>query len=398
MGANVRSGDSRAVGEGWRDAVAALVRDFARTASERDRAGGTAKRERDLLRTSGLLSLSIEPRLGGLGGSWNDVLWAVRQLAQVDSSLSHLFGFQHLMLLTSQLFGAQEQWEQLHRETARENLFWGNALNPLDSRTRIEREGDGFVLHGTKSFCSGSVDSDRLIVSALDSGAKLVVAAIPTSRPGVRVLGDWQNMGQRQTDSGTVELDRVHVAESELLSTPGPLGTTFASLRPLFAQLVLVHVYLGIAEGAFAVAKDYTRDSRRAWFASGVRSPSQDPYVLRHYGELFVELEAARLLSERAGASFQAAWQLGDDLHADTRGAVAVEVASAKVATTRAALDVTARLFEVAGASATSAQLNLDRFWRNARTHTLHDPVDYKLRELGDYALVGHFPTPSFYS
>jgi alkylation response protein AidB-like acyl-CoA dehydrogenase len=350
------------------------------------------------LRQSGLLALSIAPSLGGHGAGSPDVLSVVRLFARADASLAHLFGFQHLMLATSRLFGHRSQWERLHRDTAEKRWFWGNALNPLDTRTRIVPERDGFVLNGTKSFCSGSVDSDQLIVSALGPTEKLVVLAVPTARPGVRVLGDWNNMGQRQTDSGTVELHDVHVTSDEILATPGPLGSTFASLRPLLAQLILSNVYLGIAEGALEVAKGYTREARRAWITSGVETPSHDPYILRHYGDLLVSLEAARALSDRAAQSFELAWESDEALEAETRGRVATEVALAKVTTTRTALSVTERMFEVMGARATSAQLNLDRFWRNARTHTLHDPVDYKLRELGDFALNDRLPTPSFYS
>ena len=60
--------------------------------------------------------------------------------------------------------------------------------------------------------------------------------------------------------------------------------------------------------------------------------------------------------------------------------------------------DLTSRIFEVTGARSTTAALRLDRFWRNLRVHTLHDPVDYKVRELGDWALNGRYPKPSFYS
>jgi hypothetical protein len=70
------------------------------------------------------------------------------------------------------------------------------------------------------------------------------------------------------------------------------------------------------------------------------------------------------------------------------RGYAAEWVASAKVVTTDTALRVTAGVFEVTGASATKRQLGLDRFWRDVRTHTLHDPVAYKNRELGEYVLL----------
>jgi alkylation response protein AidB-like acyl-CoA dehydrogenase len=73
-------------------------------------------------------------------------------------------------------------------------------------------------------------------------------------------------------------------------------------------------------------------------------------------------------------------------------------VATAKVAAGRCALDVTSTMFEVMGARATSARYRFDRFWRNARTLTLHDPLDYKVREVGDWVLNERFPEPSFYS
>ena len=47
---------------------------------------------------------------------------------------------------------------------------------------------------------------------------------------------------------------------------------------------------------------------------------------------------------------------------------------------------------------AVHAGLRLDRYWRNLRTHTLHDPIDYKIRELGTWALMERYLTPTFYS
>ncbi|WP_437817726.1 acyl-CoA dehydrogenase family protein [Sorangium sp. So ce1078] len=376
-----------------------LSRTFAETAVERDRRGGTPKEERDRLRQSGLLSLSVPASLGGWGAPWTVVLEVVRRIARADSAIAHVFGFHHLMLATLRLFGSADQASRLQAETVAKRWFWGNALNPLDTRARLARRGDALVVRGAKSFCSGASDSDMLILSAIDDAtSRLVVAAVPTGRPGIRVLGDWDNMGQRQTDSGSVELDDVEVRADELLSTPGPLGSPFASLRPCLAQLVLANVYLGIAEGALDEARRYTRARRRPWIAAKGTPATEDPYVLLRYGDMWLGLEAARLLTDRAGTAFQAAWEEGDRLSPEQRGACAIAVASAKVATSRAGLEITNGMFEVMGASATTAGAGMDRFWRNLRTHTLHDPVDYKSRELGAHALNGAIPEPSFYS
>jgi alkylation response protein AidB-like acyl-CoA dehydrogenase len=376
-----------------------LARDFAASAVERDRSGGTPKRERDALRASGLLGLTIPARLGGAGASWQTAFLAVRAIARADGSLAHVFGFQHLLLATVRLFGTPEQFEPLARQTVERRLFWGNALNPLDDRTTLEKRGGDFVLRGRKSFSSGARDADVLVLSAIDAVTKkLVVAVVPGDRAGITALDDWDNMGQRQTDSGTVILDEVRVAESEILSRPGPLGSTFASLRPLIAQLSLVNVYAGIGEGALQAARGLTRDRGKAWFASGVERIEDDPYVLATFGDLHCELEAARRLADAAAVSLDAAWTAGDSLTPEGRGEVAIAVATAKVVATRAGLDASSRIFEAAGARATTARLGLDRFWRNLRTHTLHDPVDYKRRDIGRWALTGAWPVPSFYS
>lgn len=376
-----------------------LAEQFASTAVERDRRGGTPKHERDLLRQSGLLGLSVPTELGGWGAPWSEVMGVVRTFARVDGSIAHVFGFQHLMLATARLFGQREQWQPLLAGTVKNAWFWGNALNPLDARTTLRREGDELSITGQKSFCSGSPDSDMLIVSALrPPETRLAIAAIPTDRAGIRVISDWDNMGQRQTDSGSVEFENVRIHPSELLDQPGPLGSVFASLRPCIAQLILANVYLGLAEGAIEHARTYTQSSRRPWLNSGVASAADDPYVLHRYGDMWVGLESARVLTDRAGQELSQAWALGDDLTPEGRGRTALAIATAKVSTTRVGLDVSSQVFDVMGARATTHGAGLDRFWRNLRTHTLHDPVDYKLRELGRYALAGELPTPSFYS
>jgi alkylation response protein AidB-like acyl-CoA dehydrogenase len=388
--------------EGVRDPVAiaeALATDFEATAIERDRAGGTPKSERDALRASGLLALSLPPDLGGGGASWATALKTVRAIARADGSLAHVYGFQHLLLATVRLFGTPTQFESLARATAAGRWFWGNALNPLDSRTTLEHAGSEFRLRGEKSYCSGALDADMLVVSAIDARTrKLVVAVVPAGRAGIAPREDWDNIGQRQTDSGSVAFDSVRVHASELLSEPGPLGSTFATLRPLIAQLTLCNVYLGIGDGALAVARTVTRERSRAWFASGVERVEDDPYVLSTFGDLFTELEAARHVVEAAAVALDRGWARGDGLTSDERGQIAVAIAAAKITTTRASLEVGNRMFEVAGARATAARLGLDRFWRNARTQTLHDPVDYKRRDVGRWYLTDAWPTPTFYS
>lgn len=377
-----------------------LAAEFALTAVERDERGGTPKTERDALRQSGLLALSIPVQYGGLGARWSDTLGIVREFAKVDSSIAHVFGFHHLMLATVRLFSRPDQWQPWFEQTARKNWFWGNALNPLDRRTLVKDFGGWREFSGKKSFCSGASDSEMLIASALDesAGGKLLIAAIPSGRSGITLHNDWNNIGQRQTDSGSASFERVRVEESELLLDPGPLSTPFACLRPLIAQLTFTHMFLGIAEGAFDEARNYTLTETRAWHKSTAEDVRQDPYVLHHYGEFWVALQGVRLLVERAATLLDQAWAKGPNLSENERGQLAIAIATAKVAASRQGLELCSRLFEVTGARSTHASLRLDRHWRNLRTQSLHDPVDYKLHELGDWALNQSLPIPTFYS
>ncbi|HXR01926.1 MAG TPA: acyl-CoA dehydrogenase family protein [Pseudomonas sp.] len=377
-----------------------LASEFARTAVDRDARGGTPKAERDRLRHSGLLALSIPRQFGGLDANWSQTFEVIREFARVDSSIAHVFGFHHLMLATVRLFAQPAQWQTWFRLTASHNWFWGNTLNPLDTRTVVRGRNGWREFSGQKSFCSGATDSQMLIASAVDeaAGGKLLIAAIPSGRTGITLHNDWDNMGQRQTDSGSVTFKRVRVEESDLLLQPGPLSTPFACLRPLIAQLHFANIFLGIAEGAFEEARTYTREETRPWFRSSASHNAQDPYVLSHYGDFWVALESARLLVDRAANVLDAAWAKGSALTIEERGEVAIAIATAKVAASRNGLELCSKVFEVTGARATHASVALDRHWRNLRTQSLHDPLDYKLHELGDWALNRTLPIPTFYS
>ena len=382
------------------DIARELAVEFALTAVERDAKGGTPKHERNLLRDSGLLAMSIPGQFDGLNATWSETFEVVREFARVDSSIAHVFGFHHLMLATVRLFAKPSQWQTWFKLTANKNWFWGNTLNPLDTRTVVKEREGWREFSGKKSFCSGANDSEMLIASAIDesAGGKLLIAAIPSARSGITLHNDWHNMGQRQTDSGSVTFQRVRVEDSDLLLDPGPLSTPFACLRPLIAQLHFANIFLGIAEGAFEEARRYTLEETRPWFKSSATQNIQDPYILGHYGDFWVALESTRLLVERAGAALDEAWAKGPALTSEERGEVAIAIATAKVAASRNGLELCSKVFEVTGARATNASVALDRHWRNLRTQSLHDPLDYKLHELGEWALNGTAPIPTFYS
>lgn len=381
------------------DAAEVLAAQLAETAVARDAAGGHAGAERELIRGSGLLSLTIPARFGGQEGDWPTLYRIVRRLAREDSALAHVFAFHHLQLATIGLFGDEAQQARLLSETAAKGLFWGNAFNRLDRRTLAVQEKGGWVLDGSKSYCSGSVGSDWLTLTAWHEPTQSVLSGVlPTDSPGLTVEGDWDAFGQRQTDSGTVRFDKVFLPAADVLVQPQTVVTPRASLRSQLSQLILTNLYLGIAQGALEAAGRFQREEARPWFASGAATSTDDAYVQHRYGELSLDVRAARPLADEAAQLLDAALRQGPSLTADARGEVAIAVAQAKVVAHRAVVRVTTEFFELTGARSTSSRYGFDRFWRNARVHTLHDPVDYKLRDLGRHFLTGKYPDPTPYS
>ena len=233
------------------------------------------------------------------------------------------------------LYGTPEQHAYFLEPTVARNLFWGNALNPLDRRVVARAELDGYRIDGVKSFSSGSVGSDLLTFSAWHkpSGTALI-AALPTRVEGITVNPDWDAFGQRQTDSGTVRFDHVRLEAVQVLQAPGATPTARATLRSQVAQLIMTNLYLGIAQGAYQDARG-ARDAARPWFASGVERHADDPYVQERFGEFWLSLQAARALADQAAQALEALAR-GPSVTAEERGRVAVAGAQAKVLAHRA--------------------------------------------------------------
>jgi len=185
------------------------------------------------------------------------------------------------------------------------------------------------------------------------------------------------------------------VADDEVLTRP---DTPYASLRTLISQQVLINLFVGIAQGALEEARAYVNEHGRPWVNAGVAKATDDPYLLQRFGEMRVQTVSAEALALRAANVLDDAWQRGPSLDAETRAQVALATSEAKIVAHRAALDVGEKLFDACGARATHAALALDRFWRNARVHTLHDPLDYRVRDVGRYALCGTLPEVSLYT
>ncbi|OMP86090.1 Dibenzothiophene desulfurization enzyme C [Diplodia seriata] len=418
--------------EEWVARAAEVKEVLARDAVKRDRENKTPRAEIALLKHSGLLKVLGPLQYGGGGQPWSVGYRVIREVAKGDGSIGMLLGYHLLWSTTANVVGTAEQAEALQEYIVGNNLFLGGAVNPRDNDLKVTSEGDSIVFSGFKNFNTGGVVSDLTVLEGvLDGTDDHIFTVVRTQQPGIQFAHNWDNIGLRLTESGSVRIDNVVVPWSDALGwdgltrrpDPSVLGIPYASLLLPTIQLVFSNFYLGIAQGALDFAAAYTRKSTRAWphitHAAGdppKASPLDEFYVLERYGNFHAHLAAADALADRAGAAAAALYaaynhrHIADAslplLHRDNRGELSARqrgefaelVASVKVVTTDVGLSVTNGVFEVTGSRATAAGVGLDRFWRDVRTHTLHDPVAYKKRELGRWVLLDEVPEVTWYT
>jgi len=161
-------------------------------------------------------------------------------------------------------------------------------------------------------------------------------------------------------------------------------------LRGPLSQLIQAAIDAGIARGAFDEACDFIRNHSRPWVDAGVERNADDPYLQADVGRLQMELSAADALLRRAARVLDETDV--SPLTPQSAAQASIAVAEAKALTTEAALKASEKLLEWGGSRATLSAHGLDRHWRNARTHTLHDPIRWKYHAIGNYYLNGIFP------
>ncbi|MDQ0562419.1 alkylation response protein AidB-like acyl-CoA dehydrogenase [Rhizobium mesoamericanum] len=371
--------------------------DLSKRAAALDRDGRPPLAEIVKLKNSGLLNALHAPEIGGGGLDWVDGLRLVRILARGESSIGQLLGYHFVNSQYVYWAFDEARARVLGTETAAKSLYWGAAVNPRDPGLVLTRRGSGYVLNGRKSFSTAAHVSDYINANASLDG-KIVGFAVPTSRPGYSANDDWDNFGQRLSDSGSVEFHDFPVYAEDFVDAPDQPPPVLATFNTPLIQLVFVNFYLGTAEGALRAAIDYVRTTTRPWVTSGVERATDDPYILERIGEFTAALKASAALADGAAAAVQANLDKGHHVTARERGEAAAEAYAAKIHATHVSLDLTSRIFELTGARSTAEEYRFDRFWRNVRTHTLHDPVFYKAKEVGEFVLNDKIPQVSLYS
>ena len=374
--------------------ASALGAAFAEGAAARDAERVLPRSELDELAASGLLAITVPAEHGGADLPAEVVASVVATLAAGDPNVAQIphSHFVYVNALRHQATPAQKGF--FFREVLAGKRF-GNAQSELgtrtsrDYRTTLHADGAGrWRLEGEKAYCTGALLADWIPVLAhLGPDGPLHVAWVERGAAGVTVVDDWNGMGQRTTASGTVRLDGVVVGENRI--TPYHLTFTGPQTYGAFAQLLHAAIDTGIARGALEEGAAFVRTKSRPYADAGVDRAAEDPLVVNALGQMELAVRAAEALTCEAARAVDRA---NAELTATSAADASLAVAAARAASAQASLEVGNRIFEVAGTRSALDGLNLHRHWRNARTHTLHDPAAWKVQHLGRWAVDGTLP------
>ncbi|GCB52950.1 SfnB family sulfur acquisition oxidoreductase [Streptomyces sp. NL15-2K] len=376
-------------------AVAAeLAAKFVREAALRDAERILPRAELDEVSDSGLLGITVPRSHGGAQVSTRTLGEVVRLLSAADASIGQIPQNHFFFVEVLKENGTTEQHDFYYAELLAGRRF-GNALaekgtkHALEFATRIQPRPDGsYTLTGTKNYATGALFAHWIPVFALAPDDRLTAAFVPYDAPDVTVVDDWDGIGQRGTASGTVRFTDVHVPADRVV--PHHLTFERPEVFGAFGQFIHAAVDTGIARAALEEGGELIRTIARPWGESGADRAGEEPLVIQKFGELALLVRAAEALLDRAGAAIDAARRAPADDELAAEASLAVAAARAQADT--AALTVANDVFALVGTRSVTGGRGLDRHWRNARTHTLHDPRRWKIQHLGNHALNGVHP------
>jgi alkylation response protein AidB-like acyl-CoA dehydrogenase len=356
------------------------------------------------LKRAGFGTLRLPTEIGGAGLTVPQLFSAVVDVAQADPIVAHIFRT-HFWFTEERLRVARDEASQRWLRKVAAGKIFGNAFSEKGSlavgslvfNTRLLSDPSvGFRLTGEKYYSTGTLFSDYLTVAATTDHDSAATVVVPADRTGVRLIDDWDGFGQRRTGTGTTLFKDVAVAPDEVLSDSPydaePVPTVqYASLQ-LYIHAVVAGILAAVVDDGVALLR--SRD--RSFSHAPTEKPTDDPLLQRQLGVLASTAYVARaaVLDAAEAIALATASDSGEGPDAQLAAEAQLRVAKVKVHLDDIAPEAATRLLELGGASAASRQRNLDRHWRNIRTITLHNPVAYKARVIGQNLLHGT-PVPA---
>lgn len=337
---------------------------------------------REKLRQSGLLALRLPRAAGGYGGSQTQAIAVSRILAQADAGIAQLLQPHYGFTDTLSLLPSDEAQRVLFQDVLNGERIANAASerggkHSADFSTTLIREGDRYRINGRKYYATGSIGARWITVIGKHQQGGQALAYIRTDAPGVTLIDDWNGLGQRGSSSGSLILENVEVSADYVIPVWDAQHRGAAWHES--GRLIHAAIDLGIAEGVIQWGLQTVATDKRIPFESPYPSLAEDPVLQYQVGVL-----SARTLS--VAALLESTAQLLDEVQqgdAAKLPQLQAQLAATKALAAEVGLAASSEVFSWSGARAADRSLRLDRYWRNVRTHTLHDPVRLRYQELG---------------
>jgi alkylation response protein AidB-like acyl-CoA dehydrogenase len=349
------------------------------------------------LKEAGFGAVRVPVEYGGGGASLPQLFELLIELAEADSNVPQAlrghFAFAEDRL-NSPPGPTRDVWFKRFVEGDVVGCAWTEIGNVAigDVITKVSPHGEQWRLNGEKFYSTGSLFSDWIDVYAQrsDTGGD-VIAAVRTRQPGIVQTDDWDGFGQRTTGSGTSRFIDAEVDAENIID----FATRF-KYQTAFYQLVLLATLSGIGRAALHDVSRHVRERQRIYSHGNAQRVSEDAQIQQVVGDIAAWVYAAEASTLRAAQPAQQAYLArfaGDDEREHAANVAAeIESAKAQVVVTELIQRATSQLFNALGASDIRQGKALDRHWRNARTVSSHNPVIYKARIVGDWAINGTEP------
>ena len=368
-----------------RDAVRDIADErVAPRAAEIDRTGEFPQDLRELLATQDILALPFPVEHGGLGGELLSLCLAIEQLSRACATTGLILAVQELGSLPLLLAGSPEQQARWVPRLASGEQLIAFALTEAEAgsdvaaiRTQAVRDGDDYLLTGSKRFISQGSVADLITVFAVTDPAadrhnrlSCFIVEVPTD--GFAVTRIEHKMGLRGSPTAELAFDGVRVPAGNRIGAEGEgfglAMRTFDRSRPgIAAQAV------GIAQGALEAATAYARDRRQ--FGQRV---GDFQMVAAMLADMDAATEAARQLLYKAcveidaGAPDAARWS-----------------AMCKLVAGDAAMRVTTDAVQVLGGYGYIDEFPVERMMRDAKITQLYEGTQQIQRLVVARALLG---------
>lgn len=371
--------------------AAQLATRFKEKAIQRDAERILPFEEIEAYSQSGLWAITVPKAFGGAEVSSYTVAQVIALISGVDGSIGQIPQNHFYALEVLRNTGTQTQKQKLYAEVLKGARF-GNALaefktkNSTQKHTLLRKTENGYEISGEKFYCTGSLFAHRIPTLVKDENNHEFLVFVPRDSKGLEVTDDWSGFGQKTTGSGSVKFHQVAVSADEII----PFDSAFTSptLVGPFAQIMHAAIETGIARAAFEETLLRVRQAR-PWIDAHVDAASDDPLTKFELGRLIADVRASEVLLKQAARSIDAAKPAPTE---ENIAKASLDVAKVRAHSTETALKVSSKLIELAGSRGSQREDGLDRFWRNARVHTLHDASRWKYYFIANYAVNAVLP------